>query len=731
MNAVIKIYEKLKGRDSLLWGGLCLICSILIYFAISVNYNEDIFNFLPSDTEYTESMKVYSSLSEASRIVFIIDGDNPDSICNAIDLIGEALPDAITEVDMDGFLSKLDYACKNMPYFLNDSDYIVLEACFDSVSGKKFIKEKLLETKKVFATPGSSFLIPWLSSDPLRLISPSEVSNRQYSGTASAFSSYNGYMMTADKKTGFAFYDSPYGSTESKNNGILTNSLSTICNNVQAQMSSVSVRLLGAPVIAAENAKRIKSDTLIAIGLSFTLILLLLLSVCSHKKDILLILLSISFGWLCGMAALAVFDIEASVIVLGMGSIILGISANYPLHLLIHKQYTMSVKQNLSEVVKPLFIGNITTIAAFMVLLTIDSTALQQLGLFAVADLLGTIIFCVIWLPHLIKINTEPVKQNYTSTHGSDNLWYKISVSLVSVLLVGSAITLIFNDKPLFDTNISHINYMTERQRADFAWIESIAASSDKPAYLASSAKTELNARVERWNEFWTTHNADSLICSIKKEADACRIRDNVFQPFYNSVSKEFTPLDLSDTQTLADLWPGRFDTESMNSYIANELNDNFEYIGVFCAAIVLIFLCISFKSIILGLIAFIPMVLCWLIIFASMSIFDIQFNIVNIILATFIFGQGDDYSVFIVEGLDYERRTGQKMLPQYKKEIIVSALIMLIGIGVLVTAKHPAIFSLGIVTLIGMVSVVIMSFCVPPILYRIYMRQSKRPVEK
>ena len=69
------------------------------------------------------------------------------------------------------------------------------------------------------------------------------------------------------------------------------------------------------------------------------------------------------------------------------------------------------------------------------------------------------------------------------------------------------------------------------------------------------------------------------------------------------------------------------------------------------------------------------------------MQLFDLQFNIVNIILATFILGQGDDYTIFVLEGCLQERKTGVAILPQYKQSILLSALIMLVGIGVLIFA--------------------------------------------
>ncbi len=49
---------------------------------------------------------------------------------------------------------------------------------------------------------------------------------------------------------------------------------------------------------------------------------------------------------------------------------------------------------------------------------------------------------------------------------------------------------------------------------------------------------------------------------------------------------------------------------------------------------------------------------------------------------------------------------------------VILSAIIMLFAIGVLILAKHPAMYYLGAVVLVGMFSVVLMAFAVPPMLF-------------
>ena len=161
------------------------------------------------------------------------------------------------------------------------------------------------------------------------------------------------------------------------------------------------------------------------------------------------------------------------------------------------------------------------------------------------------------------------------------------------------------------------------------------------------------------------------------------------------------------------------FDVEGLNSTIANNLSINFNYIGWACGLIVFLFLWYSMGSIELALLSFLPMAVCWVWILGLMSLLGIQFNVVNVILATFIFGQGDDYTIFITEGCQYEYAYRRKMLAAYKSSIIISALIMFIGIGTLIIAKHPALRSLAQLTILGMFTVVLMAYLIPPLIFR------------
>ena len=449
-----------------------------------------------------------------------------------------------------------------------------------------------------------------------------------------------------------------------------------------ANYPQLSIRWIGAPVIAVGNARRIKTDTMLCIALSTVLIIALLIYAFPRRRDILLILLAVSFGWLVGMAVLRLITPTVSAVVIGIGSVLIGIAVNYPLHLLVHQRYTTSVRQTLDEVISPLVVGNITTVAAFLTLLPMQAVALRHLGVFAASMLVGTILFCIFILPHLMSAEPTPIREIKIYNRRLPLIGYQIPIIIITLAL---AIYLFACPSELFDSNMSHINYMTVEQRADMA-------SFQLPDGDAS-----------RWNDYWSTHSADSVIALIQHEADRVGFTPDAFEPFYQML-RSWKPIPAFDFGT-----------------IAERLTDDFNYIGLCCSLIVFIFLWLSFRSLWLAIIAFVPMALSWIWIFAFMHMFDLHFNIVNVILATFIFGQGDDYTIFIVEGLVYEHQTGKPILPQYRQSIILSALIMLIGIGVLVLAVHPAMHSLGAVALIGMTTVVIMATTIPPLLWRFW----------
>ncbi len=115
------------------------------------------------------------------------------------------------------------------------------------------------------------------------------------------------------------------------------------------------------------------------------------------------------------------------------------------------------------------------------------------------------------------------------------------------------------------------------------------------------------------------------------------------------------------------------------------------------------------------ALLAFAPILLSWLIVLGVMVLFDVQFNLISIIISTFIFGIGVDYSIFIMHGLMSENKT----LNAHKTAILLSAIVLITTVSSMLIAQHPAIRSVGFTTLVGLLSAVILSYVLQPAIYR------------
>ena len=676
---LLATYDRLTTRRRWLWAGLAVCIALMLGGALALHYNEDIMDFLPVTEEDREALERYREQEVASRIVLIIEGEDENRRNDALEALVERFDERMPDVQVndrmvDDQMVNDFYAL--MPYYIADSTY----ARLDSLLQPEAIRDALRRDKALLATPGTSFLIPAVRHDPLGLVSLQSLTT-------------NDQVLTT--KT-YAFVESPYGGTESIRNGPFVDSLNAQLAVIRSQFPDLDMRWIGAPVISVANARRIKLDSVLCISLSLVLITALLLYAFPRRKDILLILASVLFGWLFGMAVLRLFTPSVSAVVLGIGSVLIGIAVNYPLHLLVHRRYTTSVRQTLDEVLSPLVVGNITTVGAFLALVPLQASALRHLGIFAAAMLVGTILFCIFVLPHLMSAAPTPVREIKLPEGEKTNdktarafQWATIGLTVLFgiYLICAQIVNGKWSNGKWFDSDLHHINYITEQQDADMTSFE--LRSGDAP----------------QWTAFWQNHDPEQVIARVQALAAEEGFRPEAFEPFYNTL-RTWQPVRAFDT-----------------GLIAERLSGDFDYIGLCCSAIVFLFLLLSFRSVWLALIAFAPMALSWVWILAIMHMSGLQFNIVNIILATFIFGQGDDYTIFMVEGLLYEHRTGKPMLPQYRQSVLLSALIMLLGIGILVLAVHPAMHSLGVITLIGMSVVLLMALTVPPMLFRLYAR--------
>lgn len=175
------------------------------------------------------------------------------------------------------------------------------------------------------------------------------------------------------------------------------------------------------------------------------------------------------------------------------------------------------------------------------------------------------------------------------------------------------------------------------------------------------------------------------------------------------------------------------FDRGELAGELLTQVKDDFNYILLISASIVFFTLLIVYGRIELTLLSFLPMVVSWIWILGIAAILGIKFNFVNVVITTFIFGLGDDFSIFVTDGLLGKYKEGTDKLRSYQSAILLSALTTIVGTGVLIFAKHPAIHSVALISVLGVVCILFISFIVQPVLFHFFVQgrieRKRKPV--
>lgn len=270
------------------------------------------------------------------------------------------------------------------------------------------------------------------------------------------------------------------------------------------------------------------------------------------------------------------------------------------------------------------------------------------------------------------------------------------------------------------------------------------------------STKTQLE-RIARWEEFWTKEKKGSLRENLVEKSSEFGFKPESFQEFYGLISQNFDPILLDDYQKTTNLYLDDFissgedfatvttsidlknenldelvgnlneienlvviDSHLINKTLLGNLKNDFDLLITYSLIAVFLILLLFYGSLELTVLTIFPIILSWVIALGLMAVLQIEFNILNIIISTFIFGLGLDYSIFVTHAFLKEYETGKKVLKTYRTSILLSVLTTLLGMGALFFAEHPALRSISLVSIIGILSAVLVAFVLQGFLFDI-----------
>jgi predicted RND superfamily exporter protein len=167
-----------------------------------------------------------------------------------------------------------------------------------------------------------------------------------------------------------------------------------------------------------------------------------------------------------------------------------------------------------------------------------------------------------------------------------------------------------------------------------------------------------------------------------------------------------------------------------IDSLQANMINST--VIAVVLAAIILIIL---YKSLTLGLMPPIPVVLCSLWIVGTMYLLSYSLNILTVMVTALTIGLGIDYSIHVMERFKEERERRKRGIDDSIHTTImstgtaltISAVTTILGFGVLVFSPMPIAQQFGVITAITIIYSFLAAVLVLPVILITWAKRKER----
>ena len=265
-------------------------------------------------------------------------------------------------------------------------------------------------------------------------------------------------------------------------------------------------------------------------------------------------------------------------------------------------------------------------------------------------------------------------------------------------------------------------------------------------------ARAAQEANIQRWQNFWSPERREKFRQSLATVSQELGFRTNAFGNFWRHVEEQPALLSLADfrntpleqvltervaigtndtavstllklddrakVQQLREALPGMIvlDQKDFATHIAGLARSGLGTFIFWTGLIVTGLIYLSFASIDLTFATMVPIAVGLLWTFGAMGWLGLPVDMMNSIFVIFIIGIGEDYSVFLVTSKLDEWRGQPQRLAATSASVLISALTTLFGFAVLVFAKHPVLFSMGTIVLLGMSSAFLATIVLTPL---------------
>ncbi|KAF0144090.1 MAG: exporter-like protein [Nitrospirae bacterium] len=740
---------------------------------------------LPNDRDIHRSINFLRDSKLSDKVIISLVLTSPDKtrkdLFNAADQLAASLPPSLFSKVITGIsalnvmdaLSVINYA----PQMLGEKDLSFIDSRINAAG----ISEKLQGIYRQSLKPESIFMTSMSRTDPLgiRLLLLDKLRALPAS-MGYDVSIEDGHFVSRDGRHALLIIQTPVAMTDSPGCKKIVTALQEQTGRLPEY---ISADVIGGHLHTFSNEKVIKRDILVASTLVSVAFLLLFIAVFRDMRVILVFIAPLAAVILSiGLSYIILGKI--SYLVIGFGTAIAGISTDYGLHVYIAARKGAGASQRVS-LAKLLFVDAATTIFGFSALYFSHIQGYHQLASFSILCTIFSLALALFILPLLLSIKKDKVL-NPPEEKKLESLYLHKRLIVGSwALLTLAALFFSFNIK--FDSEVTRLDGSEpEVLRAEKNFHDTWGGKSSQAIFVVTDknheAALETNDRIfqeatqaigaenfssiaafwssektrkkniENWNRFWKGERETKLKRLIREESFKYQFSEQAFSPFFDNLYNGTTGNNNSDEflsrlkerfvqekqdgyqilsffpdkkehvdamAALSAHYPGTFlvSGKAMSRAISDFTAKEFKFLVPVALAFNIGITFWFFKNLKETTIALVPLItgMTWLM--GLMSLLNLPLNVVSILAAIVTSGVIVDYGIGMTYECQYDLKIGTVIA------VSLSAVTTIIGAGVLLFAKHPALFSTAAAMVICLLAGYLSSITVVPALCSIFLK--------
>ena len=456
MRLIALLYTLLRPYSRRLLAGSLLLAVFCVVVSSTLVVREDITFLLPTRPEaLAEQFFFLREAPFTQGLTITVSGENPAHLADTLAeaLRGHAVPRVFGGGTISFSPEMLTRLCAASPGLMEPEQVAMLP---DLVQ-EDAMRRALVKDARLLQTPKGLALRELLAMDPLAICGRTLQRLAPAKGSGPRLES--GHLVSKDGKHALLFAEpaTPIGDSNASREV-----MSAVRAAIKTLPPDTTALVAGGHRHTEENANVIMRDVSYIIPISLILFAAAYLVFVRTVQGLSIFLLP-GVALIIASACVGLFYGSLSGIVIGFGSVILGITSDYAIHVYFAIRNGTNVARSLERVSKPLLVGAGTTLVAFVAFLFSDIPCITQMAVFSVSGIVAAVLLALVVLPHFL--DAKKGRQLRASQMKRECAIRRAPLAAVWLILL-IVLVVLFREVPV-NGDVRALSYVSEAITAD------------------------------------------------------------------------------------------------------------------------------------------------------------------------------------------------------------------------------------------------------------------------